>query len=110
MAIDLMFDAQGRAMRLLPWTNEQGGPCWLSTADPDSRVSRMADALESDLIASAEYVLEEAREVLAETVVGERELRFAGIRLAESLGDTLRIAESRGGRLANGKGGGRREG
>lgn len=39
---------------------------------------------------------------LSETVVGEQELRFAGTRLAESLGDTLRIAESRGGRLESG--------
>ncbi|WP_343238744.1 hypothetical protein [Streptomyces sp. SID8374] len=38
-------------------------------------------------------------ELLAESVVGERELRFAGARPAESLGDTLRIAASRGGRL-----------
>ncbi|MGN5635644.1 hypothetical protein [Streptomyces sp. AC154] len=106
MAIDMMFDSQGRAMRLLPWTNENGGPCWLSPASPGGPVSRMADELEADLIASAEYVLDEAREVLAETVVGEQELRFAGVRLAESLGDTLRIAASRGGRLANGEGAG----
>ncbi|MFD7493381.1 hypothetical protein ACFV8T_13325 [Streptomyces sp. NPDC059832] len=98
----MMFDGQGRALRLLPWTNERGGPCWLSAADPDSRLSRMADELEADMIASAEYVLEQARELLAETVVGERELRFAGTRLAESLGDTLRIAESRGRRLESG--------
>ncbi|WP_373302575.1 MULTISPECIES: hypothetical protein [Streptomyces] len=39
---------------------------------------------------------------MSETVVGEQELRFAGTRLAESLGDTLRIAESRGGRLESG--------
>ncbi|WP_406015185.1 hypothetical protein OG520_29305 [Streptomyces sp. NBC_00984] len=97
----MMFDGQGRALRLLPWTNERGGPCWLSTADPDSRLSRMADELETDLIASAAYVLEQARELLAQTAVGERELRFAGTRLAESLGDTLRIAESRGRRLAS---------
>ncbi|MFI1247703.1 hypothetical protein ACH4TY_13500 [Streptomyces anulatus] len=36
-----------------------------------------------------------------DSVVGERELRFAGTRLAESLGDTLRIAASRDGRLEN---------
>ncbi|WP_406140558.1 hypothetical protein [Streptomyces sp. NBC_01089] len=98
----MMFDGQGRALRLLPWTNERGGPCWLSTTDPDSHLSRMADELEADMIASAECVLEQARELFAETAVGERELRFAGTRLAESLGDTLRIAESRGGRLESG--------
>ncbi|MFH9132477.1 hypothetical protein [Streptomyces sp. NPDC017524] len=95
----MMFDGKGRALRLLPWTNDFGGPCWLSTTDPGSRVSRMADELEAAMIASAEEVLSEARELLAESAVGERELRFAGARLAESLGDTLRIAASRGGRL-----------
>ncbi|MFF3260859.1 hypothetical protein [Streptomyces sp. NPDC002932] len=102
----MMFDAKGQALRLLPWTNENGGPCWLSTASPGGPVSRMADELEADLIASAEYVLDEAREVLAEAVVGEQELRCVGVQLAESLGDTLRIAVSRGGRLANGEGAG----
>ncbi|MFE1472778.1 hypothetical protein ACFW6N_02900 [Streptomyces cyaneofuscatus] len=75
------------------------GAVWLSTTNPDSRVSRMADELEAAMIASAEEVLAEAKELLAESVVGEQELRFAGARLAESLGDTLRIAASRGGRL-----------
>ncbi|MFD3646673.1 hypothetical protein ACFWVT_03865 [Streptomyces cyaneofuscatus] len=59
----------------------------------------MADELEAAMIASAEEVLAEAKELLAESVVEEQELRFAGTRLAESLGDTLRIAASRGGRL-----------
>ncbi|MFG3404430.1 hypothetical protein [Streptomyces sp. NPDC048142] len=95
----MMFDSKGRALRLLPWTNDFGAPCWLSTTNPDSRVSRMADELEAAMIASAEEVLSEARELLADSVVGEQELRFAGARLAESLGDTLRIAASRGGRL-----------
>ncbi|MEV7842920.1 hypothetical protein AB0O50_02975 [Streptomyces cyaneofuscatus] len=95
----MMFDGEGRAMRLLPWTNDFGAPCWLSTANPDSRISRMADELEAAMIASAEEVLAEAKELLAESVVGEQELRFAGARLTESLRDTLRIAASRGGRL-----------
>ncbi|WP_435883160.1 hypothetical protein [Streptomyces microflavus] len=86
-------------MRLLPWTNDFGAPCWLSTANPDSRISRMADEVEASMIASAEEVLAEARDLLAESVVGEQELRFAGTRLAESLGDTLRIAASRVARL-----------
>lgn len=95
----MMFDAKGRRMRLLPWVNQGGAPCYLSTDDPDSRLSRLADEVEADLLDSAEYVLTEARALLAETVVGERELRFAGVRLAESLRDTLRIATSRGERL-----------
>ncbi|MFB6818936.1 hypothetical protein ACFCV8_30800 [Streptomyces sp. NPDC056347] len=86
-------------MRLLPWVGEGGVPCYLSTDDPDSRLSRLADDVEASLLESAAYVLDEARALLAESVVGERELRFAGVRLAESLRDTLRIANSRGERL-----------
>ncbi|MGW3647410.1 hypothetical protein [Streptomyces sp. NPDC000878] len=37
--------------------------------------------------------------MLAGEGVGERELRFTGVRLAEALGDALRIAVSRGARL-----------
>lgn len=95
----MMFDAQDGTLRLLPWVNQYGAPCWLSTGDPHGRLSRMADEMEADMIASAEFVLEEARALLAEIGTGERELRFAGARLVESLGDTLRIAVSRGGRL-----------
>ncbi|MEU9758537.1 hypothetical protein [Streptomyces sp. NPDC047985] len=98
----MMFDAQGRPMRLLPWTNERGGPCYLSTGDPSSRLSLLADEVEADLLASADYVLIEARALLAENAVEEQELRFAGVRLAESLRDTLRIATSRGERLEAG--------
>lgn len=94
----MMFDAKGRPMRLLPWTNEGGAPCYLSTDDPGSRMSRLADEVEADLLDSAEYVLSEARVLLADAGAGARELRFAGVRLAESLQDALRIAASRGAR------------
>ncbi|MEW1887813.1 hypothetical protein [Streptomyces sp. IBSBF 3010] len=96
----MMFDAQGNAMRLLPWVGESGTPCYLSGDDPGGRMSRLADEVETDLLDSAQYVLREARALLAETGVGTRELRFTGVRLAESLQDALRIAESRGYRLA----------
>lgn len=96
----MMFDAQGSPMRLLPWVGESGTPCYLSSDDPGGRMSRLADEVETDLLDSAQYVLREARALLAETGVGTRELRFTGVRLAESLQDALRIAESRGYRLA----------
>ncbi|MFJ7627292.1 hypothetical protein ACIQZN_12440 [Streptomyces sp. NPDC097595] len=87
-------------MRLLPWVGESGTPCYLSSDDPGGRMSRLADEVETDLLDSAQYVLREARALLAETGLGTRELRFTGVRLAESLQDALRIAESRGYRLA----------
>ncbi|BCL31180.1 hypothetical protein ACFFS2_39185 [Streptomyces aurantiacus] len=95
----MMRDGSGAPLRLLPWTTPEGAPCYLSTDDSRSRLSRMADELEADLLDSAEFVLTQAKPLLAEMGVGERELRFAGVRLAEALGDALRIAASRGARL-----------
>lgn len=89
----------GAALRLLPWTTPEGAPCYLSTDDPDSRLSRLADELEADLLDSAEFVLTEARPLLAGEATGRRELRFVGVRLTEALADALRIAASRGARL-----------
>lgn len=89
----------GTPLRLLPWTTPEGAPCYLSTDDPHSRLSRLADELEADLLDSAETVLTHAEPLLADEHAGERELRFAGTRLAEALTDTLRIAASRGARL-----------
>lgn len=94
-----MRDGEGRPLRLLPWTNENGGPCYLSSDRADSPLSRLADDLEAALLASAEEVLGRAKPLLADERAGERELRFAGLRLAEALQDTVRIAASRGARL-----------
>ncbi|MER6218993.1 hypothetical protein ABT189_00085 [Streptomyces sp900105755] len=44
-------------------------------------------------------VLKEARKVLENPLSTHAEIRYAGVRLAESLGDVLRVAESRGMRL-----------
>ncbi|NEC86852.1 hypothetical protein [Streptomyces sp. SID12501] len=95
----MMCDGMGVQLRLLPWTTPEGGPCYLSTSDPNSRLSCLADELETELLDSAEFVLGQARPLLADEGVGERELRFTGVRLAEALGDALRIALSRGARL-----------
>ncbi|MFS8202894.1 hypothetical protein ACLVWQ_29935 [Streptomyces sp. CWNU-52B] len=95
----MMRDGSGAPLRLLPWTTPEGAPCYLSTDDSGSRLSRMADELEADLLDSAEFVLTESKPLLAEMGVGEWELRFTGVRLAEALGDALRIAASRGARL-----------
>ncbi|MGP2441943.1 hypothetical protein [Streptomyces sp. JW3] len=92
-----MRDEEGNLLRLLPWTNENGDPCYLSTEG--GRLSRLADRLEATLLASAEDVLVRAKPLLADERAGERELRFAGLRLAEALQDTVRIATSRGARL-----------
>ncbi|NEE14131.1 hypothetical protein G3M58_47690 [Streptomyces sp. SID7499] len=83
-------------MRLLPWTGVDGKPCYLSTDDSGSLLSRLADDVEDAQLASAETVLAGARAVLHDPKAGERAVSFALARAVESLGDVLRIAVSRG--------------
>ncbi|MEV7079517.1 hypothetical protein AB0N88_13355 [Streptomyces sp. NPDC093516] len=83
-------------MRLLPWTGAGGKPCYLSTDDPHSPLSRLADDIEALRLADAAGVLEGARAVLDDPGAGEHAVRFALARAVESLGDTLRVAVSRG--------------
>lgn len=87
-------------MRLLPWTTPEGNPCYLSTDSDESRLSLLADDIEAAQLDSGEMVLTGVRSVLADPKAGERAVRFALTRAAESLGDVLRIAVSRGGRIA----------
>ncbi|MFF9809077.1 hypothetical protein ACF1G5_28825 [Streptomyces coeruleorubidus] len=82
-------------MRLLPWTGADGKPCYLSTDNPDSLLSRLADDVEAAQLASAEQVLAGAKAVLGDPEAGERAVRFALTRAVESLGDVLRVAASR---------------
>lgn len=85
-------------MRLLPWTGADGKPCYLSTDDPHSLLSRLADDVEAAQLASAETVLAGSKAVLDDPEAGERALRFALTRTLESLGDVLRITARKSGR------------
>ncbi|WP_405584805.1 hypothetical protein [Streptomyces sp. NBC_01092] len=87
-------------LRLLPWTAPNGKPCYLSTDSDHSRLSLLADDIEAAQLDSGEQVLVGARAVLADTKAGERAVRFALTRAAESLEDVLRIAVSRGARIS----------
>ncbi|MFD0315891.1 hypothetical protein [Streptomyces flavalbus] len=89
-------------LRLLPWTTPEGKPCYLSTDDPGSLLSRLADDVEEAQLAAGEQVRAGARAVLADAKAGERAVRFALTRTVESLDDALRIAVSRGGRITGG--------
>ena len=86
-------------MRLLPWTTPEGNPCFLSTDSDLSRLSLLADDIEAAQLDSGEQVLKGARALLGDPKAGERAVRFALTRAAESLADVLRIAVSRGGRI-----------
>ncbi|MFI1731249.1 hypothetical protein ACH40E_18935 [Streptomyces acidicola] len=87
-------------LRLLPWTTPDGKPCYLSADHEDSRLSRLADDTESAQLRSGEQVLAGAKAVLDDAGAGERAVRFALTRATESLGEVIRIAVSRGGRVS----------
>ncbi|MGW0394164.1 hypothetical protein ACWDYJ_25420 [Streptomyces sp. NPDC003042] len=95
-------DAEG--VRLLPWTTPDGAPCYLSTDDPGSRMSRVADEVEAGLLASAEEMLRDFRPLASAPggAVSPPEVRHAVGYLIRALGDVLRIAHSRGARLPGG--------
>lgn len=87
---------QPRTLRLLPWTTPDGKPCFLSAGAEAGILSRLADNVEAAQTSSGVAVLGGAKAVLANPKTGTRELRFALTRVTESLGDVLRVAESRG--------------
>lgn len=89
----------GSTLRRLPWTTGEGKLCFLSTAGPDSFLSRLADELEDVQLDTAAEVLEHSRSLLANPDAPVTELRFVTARLAECLSDALRVAESRGERM-----------
>ncbi|MER7055426.1 hypothetical protein [Streptomyces sp. NPDC000351] len=91
-------------LRLLPWTTPEGNPCYLSTDNGRSLLSRLADDIEEAQLGSGEQVLAGARAVLADRKAGERAVRFALTRATESLEDVLRVAVSRGERVQAGRG------
>ncbi|MEU1577338.1 hypothetical protein ABZ519_40535 [Streptomyces collinus] len=87
------------AGRLLPWTGDDGRPCYL-VGDGTGYVSRLADEIEDVQIDMADRLLGHAAELLAERRVTSAELHYLALRLSESLRDVIRVAESRGEWLA----------
>ncbi|MET8982530.1 hypothetical protein ABZX85_43820 [Streptomyces sp. NPDC004539] len=88
-------------MRLLPWTTPEGNPCHLSTDNPHSRLSLLADDIEDAHLTNSQDVLAGAKEVLADDRAGERAVRFALGRATECLADVLLVAVSRGARISS---------
>ncbi|RNG27791.1 hypothetical protein [Streptomyces botrytidirepellens] len=87
-------------LRLLPWTTPDGKPCYLSSGDADSRMNRRADEVEALQLDMGTELLAHARALLGARTAHDGELRYLAQRLTEALRDALRIAESRGDRLA----------
>ncbi|MER6011837.1 hypothetical protein [Streptomyces bluensis] len=88
----------GSVTRLLPWAGPEGKPCYVVT-DGTGYVSRMADTVERLQLGMADGLLDHAADILADRRATPAQLRFLLARMAESLSDVRRIAESRGARL-----------
>ncbi|MER5739794.1 hypothetical protein ABT117_29555 [Streptomyces sp. NPDC002262] len=86
-------------LRLLPWSGPDGKPCFLSTDDDSSRLSRLADTLETIHLDQAVEVLNHAIELLSLPEPDPMALRATSADLTEALGQVLRVAENRGRRL-----------
>ncbi|OKH99805.1 hypothetical protein A6A06_22305 [Streptomyces sp. CB02923] len=85
-------------VRLLPWSQEGGKQCLLST-DGDGPVSRLADEMEAAQLDMGTELLDHAGAMLGEPDASAGELRFLANRLVEALHDALRVADSRGRRV-----------
>ncbi|MFI2237378.1 hypothetical protein [Streptomyces chrestomyceticus] len=86
--------------RLLPWPGPTGQCSYLLTDHSDSYLSRLADEMEEVQLAMGIELLDHAAAMLEDRKAGGTEFRFLSSRLSEALRDALRVAESRGGRLA----------
>jgi hypothetical protein len=87
---------------LLPWPGQDGSPAYLPPQSKDGQLAALADEVEHGQLAVGAEVLRCARPLIGEPDATARELRFTALRLAECLTDALRVAESRGTRLADG--------
>lgn len=89
----------GSGRRLLPWTTVSGNPCFLSSDDSGGYLARKADAMEAEQMREGAAVFADAEELLDDHTAGPLTLRVALKQTTRALGDVLRIADSRGGRL-----------
>lgn len=89
----------GEPVRLLPWTSPEGAPCYL-LGGGDGYISRKADDVECAQLDMAVELLDHAADMLADDEkVTSVQLRYLAARMAESLHNVHRIAESRGARI-----------
>lgn len=75
-------------------------PCYLSTDDPNSYMSRLADSIEAVQLGTASELLEEASEALDNQDTSLDEMRCLVTELTGALRDVYRAATSRGRLLA----------
>ncbi|MFI0711692.1 hypothetical protein ACH4SK_13765 [Streptomyces inhibens] len=90
---------QNNELRLLPWSGPDGQPCYLSTENSGSYLSRLADNTEALQLEVAAELWEHALEVLSDWQNWPNELRLLMTDMAKALRDVRRVAISRGHRL-----------
>ncbi|MCT2589020.1 hypothetical protein LHJ74_03560 [Streptomyces sp. N2-109] len=91
--------APAPGLRLLPWEDGTGKPCFLSSDGPGGTLWQLADEIEADQLRDGACVLTGARAVLEDHKAGEYALRHALRATTHSLRAVLRVADSRGARL-----------
>ncbi|MCP9212834.1 hypothetical protein [Streptomyces cucumeris] len=82
------------ALRLLPWTNADGKPCYLISDHGRSLLGERADTVESLQLGMGADICGHARELLDDSRASADELRFLARCLYDALRDALRIARS----------------
>ncbi|MFE4308352.1 hypothetical protein ACFRR6_20180 [Streptomyces sp. NPDC056891] len=82
-------------LRLLPWSGLDEKPCYLSTDDDSSHLSRLADSTEAILLGLAADLATRALEVLSNEKAAPEELRNLSTDLVGALRDVLRVAACR---------------
>ncbi|AKH83183.1 hypothetical protein AA958_14145 [Streptomyces sp. CNQ-509] len=85
-------------VRLLPWTSLEGKPCYL-LGGGSGYVSRIADDMERVQLKMAVELLGHATCMLDDDTTTLPQFRYLVARMAESLSDLHRVAESRGARI-----------
>ncbi|WP_367124584.1 hypothetical protein [Streptomyces phytohabitans] len=83
--------------RLLPWSGPEGKSCYV--VGSGGRVSRSADDVEDAQLGMAVELLDHAADMLADDRATAPQLHYLAARMAESLHQMCRVAESRGARL-----------
>ncbi|WP_006602960.1 hypothetical protein [Streptomyces auratus] len=81
-------------MQLLPWTSPDDKPCFLITDGAGGPVTDLADSIEEMQLGIGEELLRHARAMHGDPKVPDREFRSLSRRLAEALGDALRVARN----------------
>ncbi|MEU8964850.1 hypothetical protein AB0C89_24530 [Streptomyces sp. NPDC048491] len=87
-------------LRLLPWSGLDGKPCFLSTDDASGHLSRLADEVEADQLGRAADLVAEGLMMTNKDQPERQAPEGLTAALIEALQNTLRVATSRGHRLA----------